>query len=451
MEKPLYAVIADDLTGAGDTGVQFARAGLRTRALIGAWSVHAVQGADVVVINTESRALEPEEAYERIARTAAELRAAGAIPIYKKIDSTMRGRVGAELDALLDMFGLDMAIVSPAFPDNGRTLIGGYLLVSGQPVARTAIGRDPVAPVRESHVPTLLASQTRRSVRHIGLQVVEAGAERLCTALGAARQPGGSVVVIDAVSDGDLEVIVEAASMLENGSFVTHAGSVANGRKGGVVLVGSAGLARPLARRLRAGLRRHLGTSREARRIVLVVVGSVNPVSREQLAWLTSQQDTLVVHLDVNAALQGGDAWQQAKHSVRQVVGRAATEGRVLVLTTRGDPADVEAARRAGSAHGLGAVEVARRIAEALAEVAAGALDRLKVAGVVLTGGDTARAFLGRLGAAGIDLISEVQPGIPAGTLNSGRRPGLWVITKAGGFGSREALALAVEYLLRLP
>lgn len=121
MEKPLYAVIADDLTGAGDTGVQFARAGLRTRALIGAWSVHAVQGADVVVINTESRALEPEEAYERIARTAAELRAAGAIPIYKKIDSTMRGRVGAELDALLDMFGLDMAIVSPAFPDNGRT------------------------------------------------------------------------------------------------------------------------------------------------------------------------------------------------------------------------------------------------------------------------------------------------------------------------------------------
>lgn len=451
MSEPLYAVIADDLTGAGDTGVQFARAGLRTRALMGDWSQETLRGADVVVINTESRALAPAAAYDAVARAAVRLREAGAWPVYKKIDSTMRGSVGAELDAVLDTFGLEMAIVCPAFPDNGRVVVGGYLLAGGQPVARTAIGRDPVAPVKESHVPTLLASQTRRPVHHIGLQAVEAGADRLCSALNAARQPGGSVVVIDAVSEADLEVIVEAASRLEGGLVGAGTDSPVSRGTGGAVLVGSAGLARPLARRLAFRRRQAAERVPQGRRIVLVAVGSVNPVSREQLASLSSQQDTHIVQLDVKAAVQGGEGWQQVAHGLRQVIHRAAAEGRVPVLTTPGDPADVEAARNIGSALGLGQAEVARRIAEALADLAAAALDQLDVAGVVLTGGDTARAFLDRLGAAGIDLISEVQPGIPFGTVDGGRRPGLRVVTKAGGFGRPEALAQAVAYLSSLP
>src|SRR5690554_3007195 len=107
----MYAVIADDLTGAGDTGVQFAQAGLKARALMGDWSATAAQGADVVVINAESRALALEAAHDAVSRAASKLRDVGARPVYKKIDSTMRGPVGAYLDAVMDVFKQPMAVV----------------------------------------------------------------------------------------------------------------------------------------------------------------------------------------------------------------------------------------------------------------------------------------------------------------------------------------------------
>lgn len=432
----VYAVIADDLTGAGDTGVQFARAGLRTRALMGEWKDEAVRETDVIVVNTESRGLPPERAYERVAEAAARLRAVGARPVYKKIDSTLRGPVGAKLDAVLDAFGLELAVVCPAFPDNGRAVVGGFLLVGGQPVARTAIGRDPVAPVKESFLPALLAGQTRRPVRHLDLREVEAGPQRLADSLAASRQPGGSVVVVDAATDDDLEVIASAAGQVEGGS---------------VLLVGSAGLARPLARRLAGEGRGQVGAGGAPRPPVLVAVGSVNPVSREQLKRLSERQESELVEIDVAAALRGGPGWQEALARAQARLRAALEKGRTALLTTPAGPGEVEAARTAGEGRGMSAAEVARRVASALAEVAAAALEQESLSGVVVTGGDTARALLDVLGADGIDLVSEVLPGIPLGTVHGGRRPGLRIVTKAGGFGGPEALVQAVGYLTGLP
>ncbi|HEY8425762.1 MAG TPA: DUF3253 domain-containing protein [Limnochordales bacterium] len=433
--RDMYAVIADDLTGAGDTGVQFARAGLRTRALMGDWSAPSVEGADVIVINTESRALAPEAAYEAVARAAARLRAVEARPIYKKIDSTMRGPVGAEVDAVMDVFDLAMAVVCPAFPDNGRAVVGGHLLVGGQPVARTAIGRDPVAPVRESFLPALLASQSRRPVHHVDLRVVEQGARRLGEHLATLRRDGGCLVTVDAVGDADLETIVEAVKPMGES----------------VLLVGSAGLARPLARQLataRAGAGQPGGPGG---RVVLVMVGSVNPVSREQMARLGGSRETEIVSVDVAAAVQDEASWQRIVDRARERVRQAASAGRTVVLTTPGEPADVEAARGAGAARGMEPRQVARRVAEALGTVAVAALDEAPLAGVVVTGGDTAQALLDLLEADGIDLVSEVLPGIPFGVVHGGKRPGLRIVTKAGGFGGPDALVQAATYLAGLP
>lgn len=429
----MYAVIADDLTGAGDTGVQFARAGLRTRALMGDWSAASVEGADVAVINTESRALAPEAAYEAVSRAASRLRDVSARPVYKKIDSTMRGPVGAEIDAVLDVFEQRMAIVCPAFPENGRVVVGGYLLVGGQPVARTAIGRDPVAPVRESFLPALLASQSRRPVHHVGLDLLEQGAQKLGEHLTKLHQDGDCVAVIDAVSDAELETIVEATEPMRE-----H-----------VLLVGSAGLAQPLGRELASQ-----GEGRgepASRRGVMVVVGSVNPVSREQMARLGEATGVEFVSLDGTAAVQDESARRESVDRALEQVRQAASAGRTVVLTTPGEPTDVDAAQRAGAAQGMEPRQVARRVAEALATVAVTALDDTALAGIVVTGGDTAQALLDLLEADGIDLVAEVLPGIPFGKLHGGKRPGLQVVTKAGGFGGPDALVQATTYLAGLP
>lgn len=431
-KRRMYAVLADDLTGAGDTGVQFAQAGLKTRALMGDWSGSAAEGADVVVINTDSRALAPQAAYDVVAEAAACLKDVGARPVYKKIDSTMRGPVGAEVDAVLDVFEQPMAVVCPAFPDNGRIVIGGCLLVSGEPVARTSISRDPVAPVRKSSLCSLLAAQTRRPVYHVGLDVLDEGEGALEQRLAALVREGECVVVVDAMTDGDLAAIVKATTSMREQ----------------VLLVGSAGLAQPLAEEL--AKERKAPSEPVLQRGALVVVGSVNPVSRRQMERLEEMGGVQFVHLDVQAAMADDQEKEQTVDGACRVVRQAASAGRIVVLTTPGEREDIEAAQKAGAQRGMGPGEVAARIAQALGRIAAAALEEAPLAGVVATGGDTAQALLDLLGADGIDLVAEVLPGIPFGRVHGGRRPGLQIVTKAGGFGGPDALVQAATYLVGL-
>src|SRR3954453_22347647 len=148
-------IVADDLTGAADGGVQLARAGYRTAvAFHGAPVAADAARLDAVALDTDSRALAPDATRARV-RDA--VRAVAAAPIVmKKIDSTLRGHVGAEVGAALEAAGRRVAVVAPAFPAAGRTTDGGVQRLDGEPVHRTRFAHDPVSPVREAHLPTLL-------------------------------------------------------------------------------------------------------------------------------------------------------------------------------------------------------------------------------------------------------------------------------------------------------
>ena len=150
----LIAVIADDLTGAADAGVQLVHAGYRTAVFFRATEVLA-DDLDAVAFDTDSRAMPAGFAAKRVleaARAASEARI-----VYKKLDSTLRGNVAAELAAALGGARRDRAVVAPAFPAAGRTTVGGTQLVHGVPVDETEMANDPDTPVREAHVPGLLA------------------------------------------------------------------------------------------------------------------------------------------------------------------------------------------------------------------------------------------------------------------------------------------------------
>src|SRR5699024_11024597 len=192
MKAARIAVVADDLTGAGDTAVQCVRAG-----------APADQARHIT---------------EEVVR---DLRSSGVGLLYKKVDSTLRGPIRAEIDGALAQWGPDaVAVVCPAFPANGRTVRDGVLLVEGIEVHRTAVGQDPVTPVTESHVATLLGAT------HVRLGGTDAHQDA------ALLRKAGPVVVVDAETEADLEGVAAA---------VTALGPDA-------VPVGSAGLATHLAR-----------------------------------------------------------------------------------------------------------------------------------------------------------------------------------------------------------
>jgi uncharacterized protein YgbK (DUF1537 family) len=419
-------VIADDLTGANDTGVQFARQGARAIVTLDWHNLGSIgRHADVLVLSTNSRRLPPAVAAQRARLAAQALRKARVPAIYKKIDSTFRGNVGAELDAILDVYPARLVILAPAFPPASRAVIDGTLTVKGIPVHRTAIGRDPVAPVRQSHLPTLLRAQSRREVRHLPLETLRIPFSRLRRVIQAWRERDGGLVVADAVTPADL---ARLARLILREDLQT-------------VVVGSAGLAAALGpARGRRSRRRHRPVA--ARHPILVVVGSPNPTSLAQVAW-AERNGAISVHAETREILAGRERFRL---ELERTVGKLRTE-----LTTGRDAILCLSQRSLGSS---GKQRSLRPSASGtLSEFLGCAARRLargeKLGALILCGGDIAVATCRALGADGIILGGEVEPGVPWGRLLGGEHPNLPVITKAGGFGTPNVFRAAIRFLRR--
>jgi uncharacterized protein YgbK (DUF1537 family) len=382
-------VLADDLTGAADTAAQFDRAGWTAELQVGPGGP---SHAEVVAINTDSRALEPAAAADAV-RTALDKVAFEADAVYLKIDSTLRGPVRAMTDAVVAARGGEVvAVVCPAFPAVGRTLVDGTLLVHGVPVAQTAVGRDPVTPVGESHVPTLLGAPL------VALDPT-AGEPEWVEALRA----NGPVVVVDAHNEADLDRVARAVIALGNQA----------------VAVGSAGLAAHLARRWRE----------QPSGPVLVVVSSLHDVSRGQ-AELLAAAGAHRIQPDADT-LRDADAWEGFAGSV--LAGVPVNDGVLLLIGPDDEGSDPSV------------------VAARLGDLASRLVDVRRPAGLVLAGGDGALAVLTALSSTGILLRGEVASGVPLGYLTGGPNAGLPVATKAGGFGADDILIHAADAVRSSP
>lgn len=348
----MLALIADDLTGAGDASVQFAKRGADVFL-----SLHSSVGSGfsrtVTAVTTDSRALTNDAAEQLTFDALTALMNAGADCVFLKIDSTMRGSVPGQVAGALAAWRTRhadaRAIVCPAYPAMGRTVRSNLLLVNGEPVERTAFGRDPVSPVTTSDMSVLL--------------------------------PGSPhITVADASTDSDLMAI--AAS-------ISAAGPSA-------IAVGSGGLAGALAAtwcelQPVTGLTATDIIPRRPNTRILLQLSSLNPVSRAQVARLKAAFPDVVV---------------------------------LLPPSERRDPVAV---------------------AESLAREFMVQIEREEWDILGLIGGDGARETLAQLGASGIRIVDSLVEGIPLGVVVGGEADGTPVFTKAGGFGSEDALVRCVE------
>ena len=155
----LLLIIADDFTGALDTGVQFAARGARTEVVVDPQIDFSACGADVLVVDTETRHLPAADAYKTVFDLVERARRAGVRFIYKKTDSALRGNIGAELSALLEASGLRQLPFLPAYPKTGRITKNGVHYINGVPVTESPFGKDPFEPVRHSVIAELIGEQ----------------------------------------------------------------------------------------------------------------------------------------------------------------------------------------------------------------------------------------------------------------------------------------------------
>src|SRR5207237_1276342 len=228
-------IIADDLTGACDVGAEMLPwpAGVIVQPAAGGAGPAGALG----VRNTQSRTLPPPEAARRVGGALADLRAGWSGIVLKKIDTGLRGPLGAEIDAAMDVLGVGEAFVLPAIPEVGRTTEQGCQMIGGVPVHRTAFARDPQNPIREASVAAAVAASGRRRAGGPGVLVVRGSAHpatRAQVECAAARRLIEPLVVDDPGA--------AAAAGLAAGGLLEAGGAVALVAPAEPVPAGSAGV-----------------------------------------------------------------------------------------------------------------------------------------------------------------------------------------------------------------
>ncbi|MBE0130126.1 D-threonate kinase [Citrobacter amalonaticus] len=412
-------VIADDFTGSNDTGVQLAKKGARTEVMLTPTQKPS-RRADVLVINTESRAIPAAQAARAVQQALAPWCEGVTAPlVYKKIDSTFRGNVGAEVTAAMRAANRTLAVIAAAIPAAGRTTRDGLCLVNGTPLLETEFASDPKTPIISSRIAELVTLQSDIPVHEVSLDDVRGG--RLSALLVAFAAEGECMVVVDAVEDRDLSLIAHAICEQETLPL----------------LVGAAGLANALPVRLFMQEKQALP--------VLVVAGSMSEATRRQVNKALCQDRAKVVDIDASR-LASADFEQEIASVVEQACALLSRQHHTILRTSRCAD-DRQMIDTLCASVGMSRQALGERLSQRLGIITLRIIEQARIGGLFLTGGDVATAVASALGAEGYRIQSEVAPCIPCGTFVNSEIDDLPVITKAGGFGSDSTLCDALYFI----
>lgn len=428
------AIIADDLSSATDCGIQMSRSGLHTLVVLGEFiQIDDPESVDVVSLDTNSRGEPPETAYNLVEQVAQALLDYGYDHFYKSIDSTLRGNLGAEVDAVLDTVAFDCAVIAPAFPHYGRTTQDGQHYWNGIPITQTEFARDPQAPVRDNDLVKLFERQSIRSAGLVDLQTLHEGAKAVEQRIKSLLGNGVELIIFDAVEETDLDRIVESVSA-SNCS---------------VLWVGSTGLARCIPFTLNIPQQKPLFIKKKTiGKPGLLVIGSVSAITKEQLKNCLDGNVANPIPVDPYKVVEGKDAYDNEIDQYVRLVRETCKKGENAAIFLDSSREDVPLVQALGAKKGLDNLGVANQLVSSLAEVVRRIVEKNLTSGVVVSGGDTAKAVCDRLGATGIEILEEIEPGIPLCRLK-GSFP-LLMVTKAGAFGTPDVLIDSLDWVRRV-
>jgi uncharacterized protein YgbK (DUF1537 family) len=417
----LIGCIADDLTGATDVAVTFARQGLATIQVNGVPDeTLALADADAIVVALKSRTIAAAEAVAMSLQALTWLRARGAARIYFKIcstfDSTPTGNIGPVADALADApagaAGAALNVVTPAYPRNARTVYQGHLFVGAALLSDTGMRTHPLTPMTDSNLVRVLQAQTPHRVGLLPYDVAAQGEDAVRQRLEALAGAGVRHVVADAIDDAHLQALGRAL-------------------RPQWLATGGAGLAAGLAAALHDPTRAAAATTIDwPRGPGAILAGSCSPATLEQLAALGDtlprrQLDPLQLDRDPNEVAAVID-WARRHLGARPVL-----------IYASAPPDQVAAAQAA-----LGRERAAQLVEDALRAIAT-ALAGAGVERFVVAGGETSGAVVEALGVRALAIGREIAPGVPWTRAADGRPYALAL--KSGNFGWPDFFSRAFE------
>lgn len=424
-------IIADDLTGANDTALQFKLNGADTNILLNSdMELKLSMSEQAWAIATESRNISPELAFDKVEKATTTLvNKINPDFFYKKIDSTVRGNIAIEVLSMLEVLDWDAAIIMPAFPQEGRITVGGYHLLKGIPIERTEMACDPHSPISQSHLPTLLKRQLgprlEDLVDNIELKTIMDGAGPILKKINKRVEDGAKIIVMDSASTTDLEQI-----------------ALAMGKSNYKLLpVGTAAAAKVLSNIWFA--------ERDTEDVLpikipklpkFIISGSATHITANQIAKFEQNEDyeekSLVIELSLENVLSG-----ISEELITRITENLIGNNIVLVHTSKllenFDGFSDDSANADLTKSGL-----ANLVTDFLAELCQKVLDKTKAVLITL-GGETSYKCCNRINANQLQLIDEVLPAI---ALSKNANSDQWIVTKSGNLGGVNTLIEILSY-----
>jgi uncharacterized protein YgbK (DUF1537 family) len=416
--------IADDYTGASDLANTLTRSGLRTVQTIGVPAADlALPDVDAVVVSLKSRSIEAGLAVSRSRSAEKWLRGRGADHVLFKIcstfDSTDAGNIGPVMDALRADSGDRIVLVTPAFPETGRTVYMGNLFVGTVPLNESPLKDHPLNPMHDSNLVRVLSRQSETRVGLIELAEIARGPAAVRARLADLSKQGLGAAIADAVFERDLETI----------------GTVALDHR---VSVGASGLGLGLARALVTSGRVKPNTADATEAPVggpaACLAGSCSQATLQQIA--SAEAAMPVLHLDPEQVIAGK---QEARRALAWASDRL-KEGPILIASSS-TPEQVAALQ---ARHGRDAAGHA--IEQAMADIAEGLVE-VGVRRLVVAGGETSGAVVDRLAIPGFLVGAEIAAGVPVLRAVGAKHGDMLLALKSGNFGGPEFFSDALNLM----
>jgi uncharacterized protein YgbK (DUF1537 family) len=418
--------IADDYTGASDLANTLTRCGLRTVQTIGVPSDDlALPDVDAVVVSLKSRSIEAGLAVSRSRAAEKWLRGRGADHVLFKIcstfDSTDAGNIGPVMDALRADSGDTMVLVTPAFPETGRTVYMGNLFVGSVPLNESPLKDHPLNPMHDSNLVRVLARQSKTKVALVALADIARGPDAVRARLADLSGKGFGAVIADAVFERDLETI----------------GTVALDHR---LSVGASGLGLGLARALVVSRKINANAPDAAADAAVggpaaCLAGSCSQATLQQIA--SAEKVMPVLHLDPDRVVAGKEEARRALAWARERLG----EGPILIASSS-TPDQVAALQ---ARHGRDAAGQA--IEQAMADIAEGLVVQSGVQRLVVAGGETSGAVVDRLAIPGFLVGAEIAAGVPVLRAVGAKDGDMLLALKSGNFGGPEFFSDALKLM----
>lgn len=425
----IAGIIADDLTGANDTALQFHQRGANTKILLDSDCTPKVKaGTEVWALSSESRNVPSEEALARLEKAVKTFQENFTFDYYyKKIDSTLRGHIALETLRMVELLEYDAAIVIPAFPQEGRITVGGYHLAKGVPIGRTEIAIDPHSPITESHVPTLLRSQLKEAdaelVGTIDLRTVMMGAGPVLMRINELIKAGKKLIVADATSITDIEQIALAINKSEKKILPT----------------GTAATAQVISKYWLAGIEKEDVNLSVGTLPRLIVSGTATQITANQIIKLEQSDDFENINF---IPLETKDILDEVKDELVERIITNLKSGVTVCVHTSNLIANFDGFSEDSFNAELTKEKLAGMITDYLAELTKAVTDRIEVILITL-GGETSYKCCKAINSNELKLVDEAAPAISICS-DINRK---WIITKSGNLGNSNTLIEILNYL----